>query len=50
MCSKVISLILLQLVEEMRRGKPNLKMDRRMTGSNAIDEVLHEVGMLGIMK
>lgn len=32
-----------KLVEELRRGKPKLKMDKRMTGSNAIDEVLQEL-------
>ena len=39
----VFFLPLQQLVEGVRAGRPHLKMDKRMTGSCSIDEVLSEV-------
>jgi hypothetical protein len=34
----------LKLVDDMRKEKPKLKIDKRITGSNVIDENLYEVG------
>ncbi len=38
--------MLLQLAEAVRRGRPALKMDKRMTGSVIIDEVIQEVNIV----
>lgn len=38
-----ILLYTLQLVEVVKRGRPPLKADKRMTGSSTIDDVLQEV-------
>ena len=41
---------MLQLVDEMKCPRPHLKMDKRMTGSYTIDDVLHEVSIMNEMQ
>ena len=40
-----LSYIDTQVVDDMRKEKPKLKIDKRMTGSNLIDDVLYEVSV-----